>query len=71
MDRIACPWLFRRFIDPDAAFLFVGASEVEGGAAALGAAPFDIDSAFLSHRGEGCTFDTIIEEFGPRSAAAR
>ncbi|MBN8914629.1 MAG: chromate resistance protein [Rhizobiales bacterium] len=71
VDPIACPRLIRRFIDPDDAFLFVGASEVEGGAAAFGAAPFDIDSAFLSHRGEGCTFDTMIEEFGLRSAAAR
>ncbi|MFG1184341.1 chromate resistance protein ChrB domain-containing protein [Xanthobacter aminoxidans] len=67
VDRIACPWLIRRFIDPDAAFLFVGASEVEGVAAAFGAAPFDIDGAFWSHRGEGCTFDTMIEEFGLRS----
>ncbi len=67
VDRIACPWLIRRFIDPEAAFLFVGAPEVEGVAAAFGAAPFDIDGAFWSHRGEGCTFDTMIEEFGLKS----
>lgn len=67
VDRIACPWLIRRFIDPDAAFLFVGASEVEGVAAAFGATPFDIDGAFWSHRGDGCTFDTMIEAFGLKS----
>lgn len=69
VDRIACPWLIRRFIDPDAAFLFVSASEVEAVAAGFDAAPFDIDGVFWSHRGEGCTFDTMIEEFGLRSPA--
>lgn len=69
VDRIACPWLIRRFIDPDAIFLYVGASEVESVASTFGAAPFDIDGAFWSHRGDGCTFDTMIEEFGLRSPA--
>lgn len=69
VDRIACPWLIRRFIDPHAVFLYVGAAEVETVASSFGAAPFDIDGAFWSHRGDGCTFDTMIQEFGLRSPA--
>lgn len=64
VDRIACPWLIRRFVDPRAVFLFVGASEVSGVAERFNASPFDIDDVFWSHRGERCTFDTMIEEFG-------
>ena len=64
VDRIACPWLIRRFIDPRAVFLFVAAAEVEGVAERFGAAPFDLDGVFWSHRGEKCTFDVMVEEFG-------
>jgi rhodanese-related sulfurtransferase len=64
IDRIACPWLVRRFIDPSAVFLFVLASEVEGVASRFNATPFDIENTFWSHRGDRCTFDTMIEEFG-------
>jgi rhodanese-related sulfurtransferase len=64
IDRIACPWLIRRFIDPEAVFLFVKASEVGGVADRFGATPFDIDGVFWSHRGELCTFDTMLDEFG-------
>ncbi len=64
IDRIACPWLIRRFIDPEAVILFVKASEVEGVADRFGAAAFDIDGVFWSHRGEACTFDVMLEEFG-------
>jgi rhodanese-related sulfurtransferase len=64
VDRIACPWLIRRFIDPRAVFLFVAASEVPGVAEQYGAVPFDLDGVFWSHRGEKCTFDIMIEEFG-------
>lgn len=69
VDRIACPWLIRRFVDPDAVFLFVAASEVAAVADRFGAAPFDIDGVFWSHRGERCTFDIMIEEFGLESPA--
>lgn len=65
VDRIACPWLIRRFVDPDAIFLFVAPSEVLGVAARFGAAPFDVDGVFWSHRGGLCTFDVMVEEFGP------
>lgn len=64
IDRIACPWLIRRFVDPDARFLFVAASQVSGVAERFGATPFDIEGAFWSHRGARCTFDAMIEEFG-------
>jgi rhodanese-related sulfurtransferase len=64
VDRIACPWLIRRFVDPHAVFLFVAPSEVIAVAERFGAAPFDIEGVFWSHRGETCTFDVMIEEFG-------
>jgi len=69
IDRIACPWLIRRFIDPRAVFLFVSPTEVRSVAEAMGAAPFDIEDVFWSHRGETCTFDTLIAEFGLSLAA--
>lgn len=69
IDRIACPWLIRRFVDPKAVFLFVTASEVPDVADRFGATPFDIDGVFWSHRGERCTFDTMIEELGLGSPA--
>lgn len=64
IDRIACPWLIRRFIDPNALFLFVAPSEVEAVGERFGAIPFDIENVFWSHRGELCTFDVMIDEFG-------
>ncbi|HEU0310415.1 MAG TPA: chromate resistance protein ChrB domain-containing protein [Sphingomicrobium sp.] len=64
VDRIACPWLIRRFVDPEAIFLFVAPSEVAGVAERFNATPFDVDGVFWSHRGELCTFDTMVEEFG-------
>jgi rhodanese-related sulfurtransferase len=67
VDRIACPWLIRRFVDPSAMFLFVAASQVELVAERFGATPFDIEGVFWTHRGDGCTFDTMLEEFGLRT----
>jgi hypothetical protein len=64
IDRIACPWLIRRFVDPHARFLFVTAAEVEAVAEKFDATAFDIEGVHWSHRGESCTFDTMIEEFG-------
>jgi rhodanese-related sulfurtransferase len=66
VDRIACPWLIRRFVDPNAVFLFVLPTEVMGVAERFGATPFDIEGegVFWSHRGERCTFDVMVEEFG-------
>lgn len=64
VDRIACPWLIRRFVDPASVFLFVAPSEVSAVAERFGAAPFDIEGVFWSHRGESCTFDTMLAELG-------
>ncbi len=64
VDRIACPWLIRRFVDPSAVFLFVSPAEVAAAADRFGAAAFDIEGVFWSHRGDRCTFDTMVEEFG-------
>ncbi len=63
IDRIACPWLIRRFIDPQAEFLFVAPTQVQLVAQHFDAIPFDIEDTFWSHRGELCTFDTLIDEF--------
>jgi rhodanese-related sulfurtransferase len=64
IGRIACPWLIRRFVDPRAVFLFVAPSEVAGVAQDFGATPFDVEDVFWSHRGDSCTFDVMIHEFG-------
>ena len=69
IDRIACPWLIRRFVDPDAVFLFVAPAEVQPVAERFDAVPFDIVDTFWSHRGDRCTFDVMIEEFGLQSEA--
>ena len=69
IDRIACPWLIRRFIDPDAVFLFVAAQQVPAVAESFRATPFDIENVFWSHRGDTCTFDTMLIEFGLQSTA--
>ncbi len=63
VDRIACPWLIRRFVDPNAVFLFVAPAEVVAVGERFNAAPFDIENVFWSHRGELCTFDVMVEEF--------
>jgi len=70
VDRIACPWLIRRFVDPSALFLFVSPTDVAGVAERFGATPFDVDGVFWSHRGDQCSFDTMVEEFGLGSIGA-
>jgi rhodanese-related sulfurtransferase len=71
IDRIACPWLIKRFVDPHAVILFVQAPEVNGVAERFAATPFDIEGVFFSHRGERCTFDTMLDEFGLDSEPLR
>ena len=63
IDRIACPWLIRRFVDPGARFLFVAPSEVLAVAERFGATPFDIEGIRFSHRGPFCTFDAMLDDF--------
>jgi rhodanese-related sulfurtransferase len=69
IDRIACPWLIRRFVDRAAVFLFVAPSEVTAVATQFGATPFDIEGMPWSHRGDACTFDVMLDEFGLHSDA--
>ena len=63
-DRIACPWLIRRFIDPAAEIVYVPASDVLAVAARDGAHSFDSPGATYTHRGTRCTFEVLIEEYG-------
>jgi rhodanese-related sulfurtransferase len=64
IDRIACPWLIRRFIDADARILFVDPPEVPAVARETGAIPFDIEGVEISHEGPRCSFDTLLKLFG-------
>jgi hypothetical protein len=63
-DRIACPWLIRRFIDPDAEFLYVPADQVLRVAETEGGRSFDAPDAEFTHRAGKCTFEVLIDEFG-------
>ena len=69
IDRIACPWLIRRFVDASAVFLFVAPADVALVGDRFNATPFDIEGVHWSHRGELCTFDVMIEEFGLKMPA--
>jgi hypothetical protein len=64
IDRVACPWLIRRFIDPQARILYVDPDQVAEAAKESGAIPFDIEGVELSHDGARCTFDTMLRLFG-------
>ena len=63
VDRIACPWLIKKFVDSEAEFVFVASSIVNEMAEKLDAIPFDIQGAELGHQGDKCTFDAIIEKY--------
>jgi len=63
IDRLACPWLIRRFIDPDAQFFYTPSHRVRADAKSLGAEPYDITDVTFSHRGPRCSFDAFLEEF--------
>lgn len=62
-DRIACPWLLRRFIDPDAVFVFAPPNKVLAVAAEESARSFDAEGAEFTHEGQKCTFEVLIERF--------
>jgi len=64
VDRVACPWLIRKYIDPEAEFLFVPTADVDAAAEREGATPFDTEGATLGHRDGMCSFETIIEDYG-------
>jgi rhodanese-related sulfurtransferase len=63
IDRIACPWLIRRFIDPNAEFLYVPPDQVLASAARQHAVPYDVPGVVFSHEGELCSFDTFLKRF--------
>jgi rhodanese-related sulfurtransferase len=63
IDRLACPWLVKRFIDPDATFFYTPAQRVRSDAETLQAQPYDIADVTFSHRGSRCSFDAFLEEF--------
>ena len=69
IDRIACPWLVLRFVDPKAKFLFVAPSEVKAVAEKFGAIPFDVEDVAFSHVDDRCSFDTMLGVFGLETEA--
>ena len=69
IDRIACPWLVRRFVDPGAEFLYVPVAQVKAVAEKETATPYDIADVEFGHLGERCSFDAFIEKFHLRDAA--
>src|SRR5258708_32206337 len=63
VDRIACPWLIKRFVDADAEFLYVPGDLVSATAAREGATPYDVPGAELGHQGDACSFDAIVAKY--------
>jgi rhodanese-related sulfurtransferase len=69
IDRIACPWLIRRFIDPQAEFIYVPTKDVLKVAKETGGTPYDIDGVEFTHEGERCSFDTILRIYAIKDPA--
>jgi len=63
VDRVACPWLIKKFIDPEAEFLFVPSDEVLATADREDATPFDVPDVELGHHGGKCSFEAIVEKY--------
>ena len=63
VDRIACPWIIKNFVDKDAEFLFVSAHKVMDVAREQNAIPFDVPNVELGHHGEKCSFDAIVKKY--------
>ena len=70
VDRVACPWLIRKFVDKDAEFLFVPADKVMDEAAKTGAIPYDVTGVELGHHGQECSFDAILKKYNLTGDAA-
>ncbi len=64
IDRIACPWLVSRFIDPEAEFIYVPAATVLETAKNIGATPYDVPNVEFGHHGEFCSFDAVVQTYG-------
>lgn len=69
VDRVACPWLIKRFVDPDAQFLYVPADQVLEAAKRENAIPFDVPNVELGHHGTQCSFDAVIRKYNLRDPA--
>jgi rhodanese-related sulfurtransferase len=69
IDRVACPWLVRRFVDPFATFDYVPPERVLDAAREAGAIPYDVPGVQFTHRGSRCSFDAMVEDFGLRDPA--
>jgi len=63
VDRVACPWLIKKFVDAEAEFYFVAAEQVMGQAQKLGATPFDVPAVELGHHGKECSFEAILKKY--------
>ena len=63
VDRVASPWLIRKFVDPEAEFLFVPADQVMAVAAREGATPYDVPGVVLGHHRKECSFDAIVKKY--------
>jgi hypothetical protein len=64
VDRVACPWLIKQFVDPQAEFLFVPADQVMDAAQREGAVPYDVPNVELGHHGKECSFDAVLKKYG-------
>jgi hypothetical protein len=70
VDRVACPWLIKKFVDKDAEFLFVPSDKVMDEAKRLGATPYDVKDVELGHHGKECSFEAILKKYNLTSNAA-
>ena len=71
VDRVACPWLIRKFIDAQAEFIFVPSDEVASKAKELGATPYDVDNCELGHHGEDVSFDSFLKKYELKEPALK
>jgi hypothetical protein len=69
VDRVACPWLIKRFVDPAAEILYVPADQVLSIAEREGATPFDVPGVEFSHHGDECSFDALVQRYQPNDLA--
>src|SRR6266446_6837894 len=70
VDRVACPWLIKKFVDPDAEFIFVPADKVMDEAKRLDAIPYDVKNVELGHHGKECSFEAILKKYNLAGNAA-
>ncbi|HET6363703.1 MAG TPA: chromate resistance protein ChrB domain-containing protein [Nitrospirota bacterium] len=63
VDRVACPWLIKKFVDKDAEFIFVPADQIQAEAAFLDAIPFDVPGVELGHHNKECSFEAIVKKY--------